>query len=487
MKKTNFVFVSLFLPLVISIVACRPLIKKGELLQVGRENFNRYWILDKAVQSGDTLILQAEEAKLISRFVAKNFILSADIFTTAGAEGALYFHTDNKGSDPSEGYSVIINNADYRQGNSQKTGSLAFTRNNFIHTVNDGEWFNLRVEVIANHISVSVNNKIISEYIQPASPKRIQGLENMILSEGKIILQKSNDSGQIRIDGIQIEARDPDELALSDASFVDDSTGEILTLLNQQGFPVVDYPGHLKGGLTVEEICRHGRVFGYNYGIAPNCGLNFPVTNDSALFAYYDGIKDEPVFKAMQCEGREWITLFSSENISKYDYIFTDAMTWTDHKGRRMRLWIPEETFVEDEQKFMDMLVDKIEAILSQEPVDIYVNPTFLPDIIAGNYDSLWTPERMDRVIKVLVENDVALEINSRFRIPSIAFVKRAKEAGVKFTLGTNNGGKDDLGRLEYSLSVIQEAGITAEDIFIPRPAGDKKVIKNGLPAKITG
>jgi histidinol phosphatase-like PHP family hydrolase len=93
----------------------------------------------------------------------------------------------------------------------------------------------------------------------------------------------------------------------------------------------------------------------------------------------------------------------------------------------------------------------------------------------------------MDRVIKVLVDNDVALEINSRFRIPSLEFVKRARVAGVKFTLGTNNGSNTDLGRLEYSLKVIEEAGITAEDMFLPRPEGEKKVMKKGLPSKITG
>jgi histidinol phosphatase-like PHP family hydrolase len=93
----------------------------------------------------------------------------------------------------------------------------------------------------------------------------------------------------------------------------------------------------------------------------------------------------------------------------------------------------------------------------------------------------------MDRVIKVLVDNDVALEINSRFRLPSLEFLKRAKAAGVKFTMGTNNGGNTDLGRLEYSLKVIEEAGITADDMFLPRPAGEKKVIRKGLPSKITG
>ena len=104
-----------------------------------------------------------------------------------------------------------------------------------------------------------------------------------------------------------------------------------------------------------------------------------------------------------------------------------------------------------------------------------------------AKYDELWTPERMDRVIKVLKDNDVALEINARYKIPSIAFIKRAKAAGVKFTFGTNNTTNNDLGRLEYCLKAIREVGITADDVFLPRPAMDKKVMKMGFPSKITG
>lgn len=48
-------------------------------------------------------------------------------------------------------------------------------------------------------------------------------------------------------------------------------------------------------------------------------------------------------------------------------------MTFTDYKWRRNRIWIKEEVWVDDKHQFMDQLVGKIEAIFSQEPVDIYV------------------------------------------------------------------------------------------------------------------
>ena len=163
--------------------------------------------------------------------------------------------------------------------------------------------------------------------------------------------------------------------------------------------------------------------------------------------------------------------MFSPEWMAKFDYIFTDSMTWTDDKGRRMRLWIPREVHVDDEQQFMDMLVRKTVGIISSEPIDIYVNPTFLPAVIAEKYDELWTEERMAKVIAAAVANDVAIEINARYRLPSIRFIRQAKQAGAKFTCGTNNGGRD-LGTLEYCKRAIRECGLTKDDFFTPgRPA----------------
>ena len=49
-----------------------------------------------------------------------------------------------------------------------------------------------------------------------------------------------------------------------------------------------------------------------------------------------------------------------SETLKEFDYVFTDALTFKDNKGRRTRLWIPEETWIENEEQYMDMIVDRI-------------------------------------------------------------------------------------------------------------------------------
>ena len=340
----------------------------------------------------------------------------------------------------------------------------------------------MRVKVIENKIEVFVNDIKVNEYIQPQKPWRWEGGEKILLGKGTFALQAHDPKSTVYFRNIRVKAL-PDETPVAVA---DESWDETVTKLMQPGFPFIDYRVHLKGGLTIEEVVQNSQAVGINYGIAPNCGLKFPVTNDSTLYAYIESVAGSPTFKGMQAEGREWITLFSPEAIAKFDYVFTDAMTFTEKKGRRNRIWIKEEVWVDDKQKFMDDLVEKIEAIFSQEPVDIYVNPTVLPDTLMPDYDQLWTKERMAKVVKVLADNNIALEINARYKTPKAEMIKMAKEAGVKFTFGTNNTGRD-LGKLEYCIEMIQECGITPNDMFEIKPDSLKPIKVKGLPAKITG
>ena len=202
--------------------------------------------------------------------------------------------------------------------------------------------------------------------------------------------------------------------------------------------------------------------------MAFNAGIGFPITDDASLVASLEQYMDAPVYLAMQAEGREWINIFSDDKISMFDYVFTDAMTWTDKKGRRMLLWMNDEVFVDDKDDFMDQLVDQIVTIMKEEPIDLYVNSTFLPEVIQDEYDALWTNERMDKVINAAIANNIAIEINARYKIPSATFIKRAKAAGVKFSMGTNNT-DNQLGTLDYSIQMIDECGLEPDDFFKPK------------------
>jgi hypothetical protein len=242
----------------------------------------------------------------------------------------------------------------------------------------------------------------------------------------------------------------------------------VICCQNKNNFPLTDLHVHIKGKLTIQDLAAKSKAEGIQYGIAVNCGVGFPVHKDSQIDSVLAIFKGYPQFYvAMQAEGREWVNTFSKESRDKFDYVFTDCMTFTDEKGRRNRIWMKDETWIDDEEKFMDYLVNTLVKILNTEPINIYVNSTYLPEQMAGRYDHFWTTERMDKVIKALKDNKIAVEINNRFKIPSAAFIKKAKLAGVKFTVGTNNADENFTGA-QYAIDMIKLCSLTESDFYLP-------------------
>jgi histidinol phosphatase-like PHP family hydrolase len=237
---------------------------------------------------------------------------------------------------------------------------------------------------------------------------------------------------------------------------------------NEPDFRITDLHVHIKGNLTIDDLVAKSQAENIDYGIAVNCGLGFPVHNDNQIDSVVALFKNYPQFYlAMQAEGREWVNIFSKESMDKFDYIFTDCMTFTDASGRRNRIWLKEETWIDDEEQFMDYMVNTLVNILNTEPINIYVNSTFLPAQMADRYDYFWTHERMDKVINAARENNVAIEINNRYQIPSADFIKRAKTAGVKFTVGTNNADENFSGAA-YAIEMIKKCRLKENDFYLP-------------------
>ena len=403
----------------------------------------------------------------------QNFEISCDIKTQTGGVAEILFHTESStGKENSKGYAIRIKNTydGINSGEGLKlTGSIDRIRNIYFPFVKDNEWFNLKVLVEGKRIRVSVNNILVSDYTEPTNPWRPAELKNRLLSKGTIGIH--NIKGKVDFKNLNLVEK---TVQPAQAPAIDWDYDKMITELHAKNFPLIDFHVHLKDGLTIEDVVTISQTKGINYGVAANCGLHFPVTNDRELNAYLNSIQHAAIFKGMQAEGREWVTLFSPDTAARFQYMFTDAMTWTNKNGKRLRLWIKEETEVGDPEEFMEELVSKIEQIL-QEPIDIYVNATFIPAEIQDRYNELWTNERMDRVIKALLKNNVAFEINARYKLPGMEFIRKAKAAGVKFTFGTNNMLKTDL-EYAYCFKVLQEVGLTPSDMWMPRKQGEKKI-----------
>ena len=405
-----------------------------------------------------------------------DFELSGEARTAEGAEAVIRFCQ----ADGHEGYGVLLHNGAI--DGSLKTGSLMHVRNLYRSLAADGEWFRFSVAVRGKNVGVQVNGVDVVCYTEPSEPWRSPDHAGELIALGRIFMECL--SGGVEFRNMSLTELPAGSVNPADTLPPVDEQRDGIIRLQQRDFPVIDYHVHLKGDLTKEMAHAMSMNYGINYGVAPNAGeggVGRMLADDAEVYAYHDEISGEPFLFGVQGEGRRWTATFSQEALGIFEYLFTDAMTIVDHKGRLSRIYRPEEVFFDGigAEAYMDHLVDQTVLILTNEPADIYANPTFLPDALQGDYDRLWTPERVDRVLDVLEKYHIALEINPRYRIPSFDIIRRAKARGIKFTFGTNNV-DSHFGRLEYALEAVQACGLTSDDIWFPSMS-----IRSGRPVVI--
>ena len=393
----------------------------------------------------------------------QNFLIQGQAFTEKDAEAILLFHTDGK-----KGYEVLFRNG--AMDGSRKTGSLSAIRNLYRSLAADNEWFDFEIAVRGKNIAISINGTDVVCYTEPGKPYRIPQYAQRLLGQGDVILQGKQ--GTVKFRNLVITSLDKEARNANDTLPAIDEQNDAIIRLQQQNYPVIDYHVHLKGGLTKETAHAMSMNYGINYGVAPNAGeggVGRMLANDQEVYDYYKEVKPLPFICGVQGEGRKWTATFSQEALGTFDYLFTDAMTIMDHKNRNSRIYRAEEVHYDgvNKDQYMEQIVDQTVKILTNEPADIFANPTYIPEDMQADYDKYWTDERINRVLDVMQKHSIALEINPRYKIPSMKIIQMAKDRGMKFTFGTNNVDAN-FGKLEYCIEAIEKCGITADDIWFP-------------------
>ena len=243
---------------------------------------------------------------------------------------------------------------------------------------------------------------------------------------------------------------------------------------------LLDLHAHLDNS-TVDDATRVARQRGVTLGIVEHAGTkenDYPVviSDDGELAGYLDMSEGKGVYRGVQAEWSDWTSGFSPDGLAKLDYILTDAMTFPGKDGQRVKLWsedVESRVDMADRQAFMDRYVDWHVRVIEGQPIDILANVSWLPEALAADYEAYWTPARIGKVVDAAVKHNVALEVNSRYKLPKLYFLEIAKAARVKFSFGSN-GRYPDMGKLDYCLDMADRLSLTEADLFVPQAEGEK-------------
>ena len=174
---------------------------------------------------------------------SENFKLTCQVMTDGTSAADLLF-----ASDGSSGYEVRFHGGAI--DGTTKTGSLTGIRNRYRSIVPDNEWFNFELAVRGKNISVKLNDIEVVCYTEPEKPFRINEYSGMLLGKGECYFKGS--IGLTKVKDIKISTLPEGEKNPSDTLPPVDEQSDKVIRLQQQGFPVIDYHVHLKGGLTKE-------------------------------------------------------------------------------------------------------------------------------------------------------------------------------------------------------------------------------------------
>jgi histidinol phosphatase-like PHP family hydrolase len=246
----------------------------------------------------------------------------------------------------------------------------------------------------------------------------------------------------------------------------------------RDGVPAVDYHVHIGDGISIDQAVALGRQRALKFGLLQHAGVEghgYAVSNDATLDAWIRSLEGQPVFKGIEGEGVDWMSAFSKAAIARLDYVQADPLAVPDASGVPLHIWRPEFR-PRNAQAFMDRYLDYHLQLITTHPIDILAVPTFLPEVLRGDYDRLWTPRRTQSIIDALLRFNVALEIDSRFRVPSVRFLEIAKAAGVTFAFGSNYQTAGGLGDIGYGVELYKRLRLSTDKFFCPAPAGKKPV-----------
>jgi histidinol phosphatase-like PHP family hydrolase len=125
-----------------------------------------------------------------------------------------------------------------------------------------------------------------------------------------------------------------------------------------------------------------------------------------------------------------------------------------------------------DADAYMDAHVATLERFAREMPVDILAHPTLLPlPLRARPLEELWTEPREERAVRALADAGIAFEVSNRYR-PHERFVRRAVDAGVRLSLGSDGHTPDQVGDVAWPLAVARACGARDADLYDPLAHG---------------
>jgi hypothetical protein len=169
--------------------------------------------------------------------------------TSPGANSGIYVHTRWQGPGwPEAGYELQVINSNppaEKMGGYieyKMSGSIYAVRNTWIAPAKDNQWFNYRIRVVGKTIQTFINDQLVCEYAEPASPYRPKDKSGRLLGSGTFALQAHDPGSVVKYRNMKVKILPND--AAPPAGLVpitDVALDRLVTQASNDNIPLIDF------------------------------------------------------------------------------------------------------------------------------------------------------------------------------------------------------------------------------------------------------
>lgn len=231
------------------------------------------------------------------------------------------------------------------------------------------------------------------------------------------------------------------------------------------------------GHLTLQQVVEVARERGVQVGVADHVSSRSPgfmVATLDEVRDYQAALEDAPVFRSGEfCWCDDMWRELPAEVMERFDYrIGSNHGFWLPDGSTGSPWWesLPA-PWDREPQRLMEIMVANLCDMVRAMPIHIAAHSTFMPPALLAldpDVHAWWTGEREDRYVDALREGGVALEISNRYKLPHDRLLVKAREAGVRFSLGSDGHARHQVAALEWAAETARRVGVTERELFVP-------------------
>lgn len=231
------------------------------------------------------------------------------------------------------------------------------------------------------------------------------------------------------------------------------------------------------GDLTLQQVVEKAAERSVTVGIADHVSMRNVdqfIASEAELRRYLKALEDFPVFRSGEfCWCDVLVNGLPDELVACFDYRVGSNHGFQLPDGTMASPWwrtLPAR-WDQQPEAVMEHMVDNLCDLVRTMPVQIVAHSTLLPPALLSlesDVHAWWTAEREDRYVEALAGSGVALEISNRYRLPHDRLLRKAKQAGARFSLGSDGHTAEQVARLDWATDAARRAGVTDSDLFVP-------------------